>query len=97
MYAGGDGVPKDTAQAVDWFRKAAESGDKDGQFNLGRVYARGEGVTRDYVAAYMWASLAAAQESGKVAKTVRDDLEKRMSPTQIAEAQKLSREWKPTK
>ena len=96
MYAEGEGVPKDAVQAVSWYRKAAEQGLARAQSNLGAMYSRGEGVPKDLVTAYMWRNLAAAQgdETGKKA---RDALETLMTPAQIAEAQKLSREWKPKK
>ena len=96
MYANGEGVPKDAVQAVSWYRKAAEQGDASAQADLGTMYDNGEGVPKDYVTAYMWRNLAAAQgdESGKKG---RDALETLMTPAQIAEAQKLSREWKSKK
>jgi TPR repeat protein len=34
-YENGDGVPKDDAQAVTWFRKAAEQGDADASVRTG--------------------------------------------------------------
>ena len=94
MYATGDGVPKDAVQAVSWYRKAAEQGHALAQGNLGFMYATGDGVPKDFVTAYMWRNLAAAQ-GGELDKTQRDGLEKYMTPAQIAEAQKLSREWRP--
>ena len=45
---------------------------------------------------YMLRNLAAAQ-GDEIAKKAREALEKLMKPAQIAEAQKLSREWKPKK
>ena len=96
MYATGEGVPKDAVQAVSWYRKAAEQGHASAQGNLGAMYSRGEGVPKDYVTAYMWRNLAAAQ-GDEIAKQARDALETPMTPAQIAEAQKLSREWKPKK
>ena len=95
-YAMGDGVTKDAAQAVTWFRKAAEQGDADAQTKLAFMYYGGDGVPKDLVTAYMWCNLAAAQ-GYEPAKTTRDLLEILMTPAQIAEAQKLSREWKPKK
>ena len=62
------------------------------QFNLGRMYAKG----REYVVAYMWVNLAASEGDEK-ASQLRDAIEKIMTPSQIAEAQKLAREWKPSK
>ena len=93
MYARGEGVPKDAATAVTWYRKAAEQGDAKPQSNLGAMYAKGEGVPKDYVQAYMWRNLAAAQ-GDEIAKKGRDALEPDMTREQIAEAQRLSREWK---
>jgi TPR repeat protein len=96
MYSNGDGVPKDHVQAAGWHRKAAERGQVNAQFVLGWMYADGDGVPKHNVQAYMWRNLAAAQ-GFKGAKTNRNTIEKMMTPAQIAEAQKLSREWKPTK
>jgi TPR repeat protein len=53
----------DYAQAVKWYRLAADQGDADAQFNLGFMYASGQGVPKDYVLAYMWRNLAAAAAS----------------------------------
>jgi hypothetical protein len=50
-------------------------------------------VPKDYVAAYMWANLGAATE--KSARKIREYVEKKMTAEQIAEAQRLSRDWKP--
>ena len=96
MYATGEGVPKDAVQAVAWYRKAAEQRHASAQSNLGAMYSRGEGVPKDLVIAYMWRNLAAAQGE-EIGKTARDALEGSMTPAQIAEAQKLSREWTPKK
>ena len=96
MYATGEGVPKDAVHAVAWYRKAAEQGNAAAQYNLGLMYASGEGVPKDLVIAYMWRNLAAAQ-GNELGKTARDALERSMTPAQIAEAQKLSREWTPKK
>ncbi len=82
------------AEAVKWYRKAADQGLGDAQFNLGLLYATGQGVPRDYVQAYMWLELLAAQDD-QSAVSNRDAVARRMTPEQIAEAQKLAREWRP--
>jgi len=95
MYDNGRGVPKDAAQAAMWYRKAAEQGNADAQHNLAVDYFFGEGVAKDAIRAYMWANLAAAQgnQNGTV---LRDNIISRdITPAQIAEAQRLTREWKP--
>jgi uncharacterized protein len=58
------------------------------------MYAIGKGVPQDYVIAHMWLNLAAV-DGDKDAAEGRDTLAAKMTPAQIAEAQKLAREWKP--
>jgi TPR repeat protein len=96
MYEQGRGVTQDYAEALKWYRKAAEQGDAVAQTNLGHMYDDGRGVMRDYVLAHMWFNLAAAQ-GFKDAFSARDKLAAKMTPAQIAEAQRLAREWKPTR
>lgn len=92
MYAKGLGLPQDFVLAVKWYRQAAEQGHANAQFNLGYRYYTGEGLIQDYVQAHMWANLAAAQNI-VVAKTLRDGIAQKMTPSQLAEAQRLAREW----
>ena len=96
MYHKGQGVAQDYAAAVRWYRKAAEQGHTDAQTNLGVMYHEGQGVTRNFVQAHLWLNLAAAKGQ-KLAREARDLLIEDMTPAQIAEAQKLAREWKPQK
>jgi TPR repeat protein len=42
-YAFGKGVLKNDKQAVYWYQKAAEQGLAEAQYNLGAMYANGEG------------------------------------------------------
>ena len=93
MYQLGLGVPQDDQEAVRWYRLAAEQGDALAQFNLGIAYRQGRGVPKNYVQAYLWATLAAGKGIEEVVE-LRDSLEKIMTPDQIAEAQRLAREWK---
>ena len=62
LYGWG-GVPQDGAEALAWFRRAAESGHTDAYLFLGVVHVAGRGVARDDVAAYKWLSLAAARHA----------------------------------
>ena len=61
MYADGDGVPQDYAEALRWYGLAAEQGDANAQYGLGLMYANGWGVPKENVEAHMWFNLAAAQ------------------------------------
>lgn len=94
LYLLGDRIPQDYTEALKWLRAAADHGHPFAQTKLGIMYEDARGVPQDYVQAHMWFSLAAAQES-KLAESFRDDLTKHMTPAQIAEAQKLAREWNP--
>ncbi|WP_373874399.1 tetratricopeptide repeat protein, partial [Aeromonas caviae] len=47
-------------QALAWLHKAAEQGNASAQFNLGLIYAKGQGVPQDYKQAHAWFSVAAA-------------------------------------
>ncbi len=91
MYANGEGIPQDYKQAATWFKKAAKAGNSDAMNNLGVMYSEGKGVPQDYTLAYMWINLAA--EGNSNAAENRDKLIKLMSPTQIEEGQRLTREW----
>jgi TPR repeat protein len=94
QYANGKGVPQDYSEAMIWFRRAAEQGHPVAKLFLGVMYAEGRGVPQDYVRAHMWFSLAAAQGEQRAVKTL-EMAERRMTPAQINEAQKLARDWKP--
>ena len=59
--------------------------------NLGLMYANGRGVPEDDVQAYAWFSIVAAQGNEK-AKKYKGIIEKKMTRSQVAEAQKLARE-----
>jgi TPR repeat protein len=96
MYHNGEGVPRDYAEAVKWYRLAAEQGDADAQHNLGVMYHKGYGVPLNYVVAHMWFNLSAGQ-GNKLARQYREKLAANMTSGGVAEAQRLAREWKPTK
>jgi hypothetical protein len=72
---------------------AAEQGNASAQNNLGVMYAKGLGVPQDYVQVHKRINLAAAKHAKY--RVNQDRLAKRMTPAQIAEAQKLAGEWKP--
>ena len=99
MYRDGQGVTQDYAEAVKWYRKAADQGNADAQNNLGVMYSNGHGVTQDFVEAHKWYNLSAAHQidaqKRDIASKNRDEVAAKMTAAQIAEAQKLAREWKP--
>ncbi|MBD25859.1 MAG: hypothetical protein CMG46_12800 [Candidatus Marinimicrobia bacterium] len=84
-------------------RRLAEQGDVNAQTLLGKAYKDGRNVPQDYVLAHMWFNLAAAgpvtsvseKELRAIALQARQDVAGLMSRDQIAEAQKMARDWKP--
>jgi len=93
MYDLGEGVPQNHQEAAEWYIKAAERGNGQAQFTLASMYEKGLGVQQDEVRALMWFNIAAAQGQVK-AKAARDRITVWMSLEQIAEAQRLAREFK---
>lgn len=100
MYRKGEGgAPQNYKEAVKWFKKAAEHGYVGGgiQIVLATMYHEGKGgVPKDNVKSYMWLNMAASQ-GNKLAVEVKSIMEEEMSKEQIAEAEKLSREFKAKK
>lgn len=54
VYFRGEGVPKDYAQAVKWYRMAADQGMPASQYMMGVIYDRGEGLPQDFAEAVAW-------------------------------------------
>ena len=87
----GGGVPQDYSTAHKCYSLAAEQGGANAQTHLGDLYALGNGVIQDNAYAHMWYNIAAST-GDPTAKLMRYRIEKKMTPAQIAEAQKLARE-----
>lgn len=64
-YFYGDGVSKDEAEALRWYRKAANMGDSMGMANLGAGYFYGKGVPKDEDEAARWYRKSADLGNGK--------------------------------
>ena len=89
MYENGVGVPENDADAVKWYRLAAEQGNANAQSNLGVMYYNGEGVRQNNVRAYIWWSVAAAQGQ-EDAKRNRGLVTERLTPDQLTQAQQIA-------
>ncbi len=101
MYASGLGVPQDYADAAKWYRKAADKGFATAMLSLGFMYTAGQGVPQDLVSAWIWFDRAASRyppgPNRNEAARARNRVAAKMTPEQIAEAQRLAQEWKPKK
>jgi uncharacterized protein len=71
---------------------AAQTGAPDALFELGMLYATGRDIDADLVTAHKWFNLAAARGNAS-ALTYRVELAREMTADQVAEAQRLAREW----
>ncbi|NJL18211.1 MAG: sel1 repeat family protein [Nitrospira sp.] len=90
----GRGIPQDYQEALRWCRLAADHRHGAAMFLIATYYEKARGVPKDVVQAYQWYNLAASNGHEAGAKW-RDRLARDMTPTQIAQAQFLARNWKP--
>lgn len=95
------GITGNLAEAISWYRRAADQGDFDSLVTMATAYSEGIGVPQDYVEAHKLLNVAApkvkyADMRNDIMKR-RDELAAKMTPSQIAEAQRLAREWKPAR
>lgn len=93
MEEAGDAYRRgDYATAVRELRPLAEQGNIAAQLFLTTMYEDGRGVLRSYIQAYKWYSLTASK--GDLTTIIfRIRIAEQMTPAEIAEAQKLSRDW----
>lgn len=101
LYATGQGVTRDYAEAAEWRRAAAEQGHAGAQLSLAVMYKYGLGVPRDFVCAYIWSRIAAVEPRGDAVREAAiecgESVSKLMTPPQIAEAKILADEWRATR
>jgi TPR repeat protein len=99
IYSEAMGEMRSTAEAAKWFESAALQGQPYAQYKLGVLYVKGDGVPKDFVLAYMWFSISAGHmlSDASEAARQRDMLASRMTSTQISEAKKLVRTFRPMK
>jgi TPR repeat protein len=86
FYELGWGVAKDQSEALRWYRRAAERGDRNAQYRLATAYFDGNGVPADNATAYFWLKL----------RQMHDGLEgvgDLLSPEQRTEVEQRCREW----
>jgi TPR repeat protein len=98
--AGRSGLKQDYASAASWYQKSADQGNAYAQASLGILYHSGKGLPHDDVQSEMWLIISAdhvQQDDRDTIVEMRDSVAAHLSAQQLAEAQKLAREWKPKK
>lgn len=95
-YATGKGcTPVSYPEAARWFKRAADQGNGRAQWKLAAMYFVGRGVPQNYLMTHMWSNLAAANGE-KQGEELRNMVSGYLSPAQIAQAQQMAQNWKPT-
>ena len=99
VYAEATGEMRSTVEAAKWYESAALQGQPYAQYKLGILYVKGDGVPKDFVLAYMWFSISAGHTLSDASEAARqrDMLAARMTTTQVAEAKKLVRTFRPVR
>jgi TPR repeat protein len=102
MYWSGEGLLRDHKQAAYWYLRAAEKGYARAQNDIGFMYGFGEGIPpKDNVQAYKWLSLAVrnytAKNQDRLDQATKDlaAVRARMTPAQIADAERQIRDFRP--
>jgi TPR repeat protein len=102
MYWSGEGVTRDHKEAAKWYLRAAGKGYARAQNDIGFMYGFGEGVPpKDNVQAYKWLSLAVrnytAKNQDRLDQATKDlaTVRARMTPAQIADAERQIRDFRP--
>jgi TPR repeat protein len=76
---------------VRWIQRAADQGFARAQWDIGMLYAQGNNVRKDPIAAHAWLSLA-ADGGHKPARRARDDLARGFTPAQRERSVQLQAE-----
>ena len=84
---------KDYAQAFGMFRELAEMGHPEAQENLAVMYVNGEGVKRDNVLGYAWATIALESGGGEAAKQIVGQLASHLTPAANARVTELQTQF----
>lgn len=84
-YDYGEGVAKNSAKAMEWYRKAALQGDDLAQYNMAASLSLGEGISApDKVGAYAWSQLASSKM--ELAQELKAELAKELTQAELAQA-----------
>lgn len=90
-YLNGNDTIQDFEEAAKWFELAAESNHALAQYQLGLIYKTGLGTEPDLEKSYMWLNISAAAGID-MAALARNEVIHSLSPEQVIQAQRASRE-----
>ena len=95
LYAEGDAVEQNLAEAVKWYRSAAKQGHDSAQYKLGLSYQQGKGVPQSNTEAYIWLDIsaengAALNGRGKAGE-LADEIRASLSAIQVEEVKEITK------
>jgi uncharacterized protein len=96
MYAEGQGVSQNQAEAARWWSRAAQHGWKSSHYALGKLYAEGaEGVKQNASEAYFHLYIASSAKNypNPYATELRDEVAKKLGEYAVARERKRAEEW----
>lgn len=93
LHEQGEGIERDLAAALQWYRLAAAQDHLPAQTKLGAMYASGNGTPQNDVIAYFWFDRVARSGNPQAAELCRS-LANRMTPAQRATTKELIEDWK---
>ena len=94
--ASGTGTTRDGPAGERLLTAAANTGNLWAMASLADAYRQGVVLSRDYVRAYTWATIALGRgHPSQQLRTARDELEKLLTPEQVTGAQRAARDWTP--
>ena len=88
-FYNGEGVPFDRAEALKWYRKAADQGHIPAKYNLGVCYENGRGVTPNLQEAIKYYEQA-AEYGHKLAKEALERIKNRVTKTVKADTESIN-------
>jgi localization factor PodJL len=94
-FVEGEGGPTDYAAAAQWFRRAADQGLTDSQYNLGYLFEQGRGVPPNTAEAYKWYLIAARLGGDAEARASAERLRPTLTPVAQATAERAALAFRP--
>jgi uncharacterized protein len=94
LQQGKGGVTQDPKKAAAWFRRAAEQGNRQAQYDLAVMLLQDRTLPGGYTAAYFWLCVLGRGGDEEVV-SLRDQLAQMLPPEQAAPLQRKAENWKP--
>lgn len=95
LYFNGTGVPRDIVRSANLLLEAAALKHKKSLLAISRIYEKGMGLTQNYYLSYICANLSLSEGENDALKQ-KEKMEKQLSKSQLADAEKVISRFKYT-